>query len=115
MEFKCFFKTSLARQERAPTPKIAIKMILSLFGRLIPVRVLMGIPKIHMSSKMLTPALTEIKLASSNQAHYSKNRRRLTIEVDKSVNALLVCNSENVPVDVYRETLYDRNYLRGNP
>jgi hypothetical protein len=34
VDLKCL-NTNLARQDRAPTPKMAIKTILSLFGRLI--------------------------------------------------------------------------------
>lgn len=64
------YSADLARQESAPTPKIAIKMILSLFGRLISVKVLMGITKIHISRKMFVPAFTNKKVSDLLSIEY---------------------------------------------
>lgn len=107
-------KTYPARQERAPTPKIAMRMILSLVGLLIWVRVLIGMTKIHMSSKMLMPAFTANKVRNWIHANVITSRIH-TVIVHECIDTFLVSHSEDVPVGVDWKALENCNHLRSNP
>ena len=70
--------------------------------------------KIHMSSKMFTPALTVYFSQQLDQRPFVIQRIR-AIEVYKGVDAFLMRHGENVPIGVNGQTLQDCNRLRNDP